>query len=161
MADAAVLVQGKAPDGTGFIRAGSGAPVLLIHGVGMSAAIWEPQIKLMKDRFELIAIDMLGHGASPLPPQDAGLSDFADQAIRLFDHLGLDRVAVIGHSMGALVAQEIALRAPSRVSSIVCLNAVFRRPPELAQAVRDRAAALGGRGDPSSIAATTVLLPVP
>ena len=154
MADAAALVRGKAPDGTGFIRAGSGAPVLLIHGVGMSAAIWEPQITLMKDRFELIAIDMLGHGASPLPPQDAGLSDFADQAIRLFDHLGLDRVAVIGHSMGALVAQEIALRAPSRVSSIVCLNAVFRRPPELAQAVRDRAAALGGRGDPSSIAAT-------
>ena len=42
MADAAALVRGKAPDGTGFIRAGSGAPVLLIHGVGMSAAIWEP-----------------------------------------------------------------------------------------------------------------------
>lgn len=154
MADGAAPARGKAPDGTGFIRAGSGAPVLLIHGVGMSAAIWEPQIALMQDRFELIAIDMLGHGASPLPPQDAGLSDFADQAIRLLDHLGLDRVAVIGHSMGALVAQEIALRAPSRVSSLVCLNAVFRRPPELAQAVRERAAALGGRGDPSSIAAT-------
>ncbi|RWF31815.1 alpha/beta fold hydrolase [Mesorhizobium sp.] len=154
MADAAALALGKAPDGTGFIRAGSGAPVLLIHGVGMGAAIWQPQIALMQDRFDLIAIDMLGHGGSPLPPQDAGLPDFADQAIRLLDHLGLDRVAVVGHSMGALVAQEIALRAPSRVRSVVCLNAVFRRPPELAQAVRERAAALGGHGDPQAIAAT-------
>lgn len=154
MADAGTLVRGKAPDGTGFIRAGSGMPVLLIHGVGMSAAIWQPQIALMRDRFDLVAIDMLGHGASPLPPEEANLSDFADQAIRLIDHLGLDRVAVVGHSMGALVAQEIALRSPSRVNAIVCLNAVFRRPPDLALAVRERAAALGGHGDPHAIAAT-------
>ncbi|CDX18134.1 Flavin reductase domain-containing protein [Mesorhizobium sp. ORS 3324] len=153
MADAATI-RSKAPDGTGFIRAGSGVPALFIHGVGMDAAIWQPQIEAMQDRFDVIAIDMLGHGASPLPPENADLSDFADQAIRLLDHLGLDRVAVVGHSMGALVAQELALRAPSRVGSLVCLNAVFRRPPELAQAVRERAAALGGPGDPSAIAAT-------
>ncbi|TIO48838.1 MAG: alpha/beta fold hydrolase [Mesorhizobium sp.] len=153
MADAATI-RSKAPDGTGFIRAGSGASALFIHGVGMDAAIWQPQIEAMQDRFDVIAIDMLGHGASPLPPENADLSDFADQAIRLLDHLGLDRVAVVGHSMGALVAQELSLRAPSRVGSLVCLNAVFRRPPELAQAVRERAAALGGPGDPSAIAAT-------
>ncbi|MDX8461631.1 alpha/beta fold hydrolase [Mesorhizobium humile] len=154
MADAGALVRGKAPDGSGFIRAGSGGPVLFIHGVGMDAKIWQPQIDMMRDRFDLVAIDMLGHGASPLPPQNAELSDFADQAIGLLDHLGLERVAVVGHSMGALVAQEIALRHPSRVGSLVCLNAVFRRPPELAHAVRERAAALGGPGDPSAIAAT-------
>jgi flavin reductase (DIM6/NTAB) family NADH-FMN oxidoreductase RutF/pimeloyl-ACP methyl ester carboxylesterase len=153
MADAA-MIRSRAPDGTGFIRAGSGAPVLLIHGVGMDAAIWRPQIVAMQDRFDLVAIDLLGHGASPLPPENADLSDFADQAIRLLDHLGLGRVAVVGHSMGALVAQDIALRAPSRVASLVCLNAVFRRPPELARAVRERAAALGGPHDPSAIAAT-------
>ncbi|MBZ9819927.1 alpha/beta fold hydrolase [Mesorhizobium sp. CA4] len=153
MADAATI-RSKAPDGTGFIRAGSGRPVLLIHGVGMNAEIWRPQIAAMQDRFDVIAIDMLGHGSSPLPPANAQLSDFADQAIRLLDYLGLDRVAVVGHSMGALVAQELALRAPARISAIVCLNAVFRRPPELAQAVRERAAALGRPGDPSAIAAT-------
>lgn len=156
MADAAAPagVRDKAPDGTGFIRAGSGTPVLLIHGVGMNAVIWQPQIELMRDRHDLIAIDMLGHGSSPLPPENANVSDFADQAIRLLDHLGLASVSIVGHSMGALVALEIALRAPSRVSSVVCLNAVFRRPPALAQAVRERAAALGSHGDPSAIAAT-------
>ncbi|MGX5849112.1 alpha/beta fold hydrolase [Mesorhizobium sp. PL10] len=156
MADAAApaWVRDTAPDGTGFIRAGSGTPVLLIHGVGMNAVIWQPQIELMRNRHDLIAIDMLGHGSSPLPPENANLSDFADQAIRLLDHLGLASVSIVGHSMGALVALEIALRAPSRVSSVVCLNAVFRRPPALAQAVRERAAALGSHGDPSAIVAT-------
>ncbi|TGU96706.1 alpha/beta fold hydrolase [Mesorhizobium sp. M00.F.Ca.ET.151.01.1.1] len=146
--------QGTAPDGTSFIRAGAGTPVLFIHGVGMNAAIWQPQIKRMADRFDVIAIDMLGHGQSPLPPQHPELADYADQAIRLLDHLGLDQVSVVGHSMGALVAQELALRAPERVRRIVSLNAVFRRPPDLAEAVRERAAALDGRGDDAGAAQT-------
>ncbi|MFD1984144.1 alpha/beta fold hydrolase [Mesorhizobium newzealandense] len=156
MADSAApaSVRNTAADGTGFIRAGSGAPVLLIHGVGMNATIWQDQIAQMQDRHDLIAIDMLGHGVSPLPPEHAALSDFADQALRLLDHLGLPSVSIVGHSMGALVALEIALRAPSRVGSIVCLNSVFRRPPALAQAVSERAAALGTHGDAAAVAAT-------
>ncbi|RWO76322.1 MAG: alpha/beta fold hydrolase [Mesorhizobium sp.] len=146
--------RGTAPDGTGFIRAGSGAPVLLIHGVGMNAAIWAPQIELMKNRWDVIAIDILGHGQSPLPPEDASLADYAGQAIRLLDHLGLDAVSIVGHSMGALVGQEIALNAPERVRSLVSLNAVFRRPAELAQAVRERAAELNGAENPSGTDAT-------
>ncbi|MER9740850.1 alpha/beta fold hydrolase [Mesorhizobium sp. M0187] len=155
MADASAWArQGTAPDGTGFIRAGVGAPVLFIHGVGMNAAIWQPQLERMAGRFDAIAIDMLGHGQSPLPPQDPELADYADQAIRLLDHLGLDKVSVVGHSMGALVAQELALRAPERVRRIVSLNAVFRRTPELAEAVRQRAVALNGRSDTAGRART-------
>ncbi|MDX8499947.1 alpha/beta fold hydrolase [Mesorhizobium sp. VK4C] len=146
--------RATAPDGTSFIRAGSGAPVLFIHGVGMNAAIWQPQIERMADRWDVIAIDMLGHGRSPLPPQAPELADYAGQVIRLLDHLGLDKVSVVGHSMGALVAQELALLAPERVNRIVSLNAVFRRPPELAAAVRERAAALTGRGDAAGAAQT-------
>lgn len=146
--------RNKAPDGTTYIRSGAGEPILLIHGVGMSAAIWQSQIDLLEDRHDMIAIDMLGHGASPLPPENAGLSDYASQAIGLLDHLGLDCVSIVGHSMGALVAQEVALRAPQRVRRLVSLNAVFRRPPELAQAVRARAADLNDHGDPSGITAT-------
>ncbi|RUW84644.1 alpha/beta fold hydrolase, partial [Mesorhizobium sp. M8A.F.Ca.ET.059.01.1.1] len=157
MADASAPAwarQGAAPDGTGFIRAGSGTPVLFIHGVGMNAAIWQPQIERMADGFDVIAIDMLGHGQSPLPPRHPELADYADQAVRLLDHLGLDKVSVVGHSMGALVAQELALRAPERVRRIVSLNAVFRRPPELAKAVQERAAALNSRSDAAGAAQT-------
>lgn len=156
MADAVApeWTRAVAPDGTSFIRAGTGAPVLFIHGVGMNAAIWRPQIERMAGRFDLIAIDMLGHGQSPLPPETPELADYAKQAIHLLDHLGLKSVSVVGHSMGALVAQELALSAPERVDRIVSLNAVFRRPPDLAEAVRERAAALTGRGDAAGAAQT-------
>lgn len=147
-------IREKAPDGTGYLRAGAGEPLLLIHGVGMNAAIWQPQIDLLKSRYDVIAIDMLGHGVSPLPPEQAALSDYAGQVIGLLDHLGLERVSIVGHSMGALVAQEVALAAPERVRCLISLNAVFRRPPALAEAVRARAADLAGHGDPSGIAAT-------
>ncbi len=147
-------IRGRAPDATGYIRAGTGEPLLLIHGVGMNATIWQPQIDLLKSRYDVIAMDMLGHGASPLPSETAGLDDYADQAIGLIDHLGLASVSIVGHSMGALVAQAIALRMPERVRCIVSLNAVFRRPPLLAQAVRERAAKLNNHNEPSEIAAT-------
>jgi len=146
--------RASAPDGTSFIRAGSGAPVLFIHGVGMNAAIWQPQFERMAHRWDVIAIDMLGHGRSPLPPPAPELADYARQAIRLLDHLGLESVSVVGHSMGALVAQELSLQAPERIYRIVSLNGVFLRPPELAEAVRNRAAALTGRGDAGGVAQT-------
>jgi len=147
-------IRGKTPTGTGYIRAGAGEPLLLIHGVGMNATIWAPQIDLLKNRYDVIAIDMLGHGDSPLPPENAVLADYADQAIALLDHLGLASASIAGHSMGALVAQEIALRSPQRVRRLISLNAVFRRPPELAKAVRERAAAMNSHGDPSAVDAT-------
>ncbi|WP_292306507.1 alpha/beta fold hydrolase, partial [Mesorhizobium sp.] len=90
----------------------------------------------------------------PLPPQEPELADYAAQAIRLLDHLGLDKVSVVGHSMGALVAQELALLAPERIRRVVSLNAVFRRPPDLAQAVLERAAALTGHSDAAGVAQT-------
>lgn len=151
---ASARIREKAPDGTAYLRAGAGEAIVLVHGVGMNAAIWQPQIDRLKSRYDVIAIDMLGHGASPLPPEQAGLSDYSGQVIRLLDHLGLDRASIVGHSMGALVAQEVALAAPERIRRLVSLNAVFRRSPALAEAVRARAADLSGHGDPAGIAAT-------
>ena len=75
---------------------------------------------------------MLGHGGSPLPPHDARTVGLCRSGCsRLLDHLGLAARIVVGHSMGALVALEFALRAPGRVSApSSALNAVFRRRRE-------------------------------
>lgn len=151
---APAIVRGREIGLSGYLRVGSGEPLLLIHGVGMNAGIWAPQIERLKRRFDVIALDLLGHGASPLPQEDAELTDFADQAISLLDHLRLASVLLVGHSMGALVAQEVALRAPERVRRLVSLNAVFRRPPELLKAVQERSAQLGPPGDSGAVAAT-------
>lgn len=126
-------------DGTRFLQAGAGAALVLIHGVGMNAAIWQPQIRAFSAQRRVIAYDMLGHGGSALPPEHPTLADYAVQLRRLMDGLGLDRAAIVGHSMGALVALQFALDEPERVSCVALLNAVYCRSPAQRAAVMKRA----------------------
>src|SRR5262249_5415948 len=135
-------LRGQVPGRTRYSREGSGEPVILVHGVGLDAAIWQPQISALRGAYDVIAIDMLGHGGSSLPPTDARLSDYAEQLLAVADALGLGKVHVIGHSMGALVALEFALSQAGRIHSLVALNAVYCRPPEQRAAVEARAAAI-------------------
>lgn len=121
-------------------------PVVLVHGVGMAIAAWEPQIAALAARFDVIALDMPGHGGSSLPPVDARLSDYSDAVIAVLDALKLPAAVVVGHSMGALVALDTALAHPSRVLGVAALNAVFCRTPEQRAAVLARATALAGEG---------------
>lgn len=122
-------------------------PVVLIHGVGLAHAAWAPQIAALAGQYDVIALDMPGHGGSDLPPQDARLSDYSDAVIAVLDALELPAAVVIGHSMGALVALEMALAFPDRVLGVAALNAVFRRAPEQSAAVIARARALADEGE--------------
>ena len=113
--------------------------VVLIHGVGMNQAVWDAQLQDLAVDHRVLTYDLLGHGQSALPPEPTLLADLANQLVMLLDTLGLDRVTLIGHSMGALVALEFALSFPERVSALVALNAVFQRTAEQRGAVIDRA----------------------
>jgi pimeloyl-ACP methyl ester carboxylesterase len=126
-----------------YTRAGHGAPVVLIHGVGLQGAIWEPQVEALRADHDVIAVDMLGHGGSSLPPANAILAHYADAILALLDALQIGRAHVVGHSMGALVAMEFALAHSDRVASLVAMNAVFGRTPEQRAAIEARVAALG------------------
>ncbi|MFZ0097466.1 MAG: alpha/beta fold hydrolase, partial [Gemmobacter sp.] len=83
------------------IEAGSaGSPVLLIHGVGMRAEAWGPQIAALASDHRVIAVDMPGHGESDPLPGDPRLPDYVAWAVRVIEALGLGPVSVAGHSMG-------------------------------------------------------------
>ncbi|HEV8388922.1 MAG TPA: alpha/beta fold hydrolase, partial [Dongiaceae bacterium] len=140
---------------TSGIRAGRGEAVILVHGVGMAAEIWSPQIEALSREYDIIAYDVLGHGGSTLPPADARLSDYADQLLAVMDGLGIAGAHIVGHSMGALVALEFALLHPDRVRSVAALNAVYGRSPEQRAAVQSRAAALE-TGDARGAAEATI-----
>ena len=132
----------------GFTRAGRGAPVVLIHGVGLQGAVWQPQAEALRPDHDVIAVDMPGHGRSSLPPADASLAHYAHAVLALLDSLRIDRAHVVGHSMGALVATEFALAHPDRAASLVALNAVFCRTPEQRAAIEARVAALDSQACP-------------
>jgi len=124
-------------------RAAEGAEtVVLIHGVGMNQSVWFPQIEALTAHYRVIAYDMLGHGGSALPTPAPTLGDYAAQLEDLLDALQIERVHVVGHSMGALVALEFALTHRRRSLSVAALNAVYDRTPEQREAVMSRAETL-------------------
>ena len=141
-------LRGRESGQTRYRREGRGEPVILVHGVGMNSTVWGPQVHALAATHDVVAYDMLGHGGSSLPPADAELSDYSDQLRSLFDALGIVQAHVIGHSMGALVALDFAIRNPKQVRSVVALNAVYRRNEEQREAVLARAEVLEGAGNP-------------
>lgn len=118
---------------------GEGEPILMIHGVGMRAEAWEPQIAALGRRWRVIAADMPGHGESDPLPEGAQLPDFVAWAARLVEVLGCGPVNLVGHSMGALIASGLAVERPDLVRRVALLNAVHRRTPEARAAVLARA----------------------
>lgn len=129
-------------NGTGYCRAGAGPALVFIHGVGMHAGFWAPQIAAFAAQWDVVAYDTLGHGNSILPPATPCLRDYATQLLALLNGLGLEQVRLVGHSMGALIALEFALSHPERVQAIVPMNGVYCRTPTQRATVQARAEAL-------------------
>jgi pimeloyl-ACP methyl ester carboxylesterase len=101
-----------------------GRPLLLVHGFTGCRDDFAPLTPaLVGAGWHVVAADQRGHGDSdqPASEDDYGVGIFADDQLALADALGWDRFALLGHSMGGAVAQEIALRVPDRVGSLVLL----------------------------------------
>ncbi|WP_300068381.1 alpha/beta hydrolase [uncultured Ruegeria sp.] len=127
---------------------GMGMPVVLLHGVGMQSAAWEPQIASLCQTGRVIAVDMPGHGGSAPLPMDSQLPDFVAWLHDVVQTLDLGPVAVAGHSMGALIALGFAIEYPDLTSRVALLNGVYRRDAAATEAVIARAAEItAGRFD--------------
>lgn len=124
---------------TSMIQTGEGEALLLIHGVGMRAEAWTPQIDALCEDNRIIAVNMPGHGESPPLAPSARLPEFVAWAIRLVETLDLGPVNVAGHSMGALVAAGMTVERPDLVHRLAMLNAVYCRTPEARASVVARA----------------------
>lgn len=82
--------------------------VLLVHGITSSSATWDPVIPALSEHAHVIAPDLFGHGDSDSGGADFSLGGFANQLRDLLDHLGIDRVTIVGHSLGGGVAMQFA-----------------------------------------------------
>ena len=113
-----------------FVRAGSGTAVVLIHGFGSSIYTWKDLIPALAARHDTIALDLPGFGESDRPA-DLSLEDLPRAVIGLMDRLGIERVALVGNSMGGATAAIVAATAPGRVSRLVLLDAAgFNMEPQ-------------------------------
>ena len=130
--------------GLAAIAAGSGPLVLMIHGVGLRAEAWAAQIDALAADHRVLALDMPGHGESPMRGGLSGIAAYTDACAAALSEPAL----IVGHSMGAMIALDMAHRHGDRVRGVAALNAVFDRSASAADAVRDRAASLDGRTAP-------------
>jgi pimeloyl-ACP methyl ester carboxylesterase len=104
------------------IEAGTGAPVLLIHGLGATKASFLPTLDALAPEYRAIALDLPGFGDSDKPLLASYDARFFAKAVKaLIDELGAERVDVVGNSMGGRVALETGLRYPERVRRLVLL----------------------------------------
>jgi pimeloyl-ACP methyl ester carboxylesterase len=100
-------------------HAGSGIPLVLVHGVGSSLQTWdEIPDRLAATGRHVIAVDLLGHGLSGFGNGDFSLGANANAIRDLLDHLALDRVHLVGHSLGGGVALQFSYQYPDRVDSL-------------------------------------------
>lgn len=105
-----------------YETAGSGTPLLFIHGLGSSALDWEHQIAAFAQTHQVIALDLRGHGRSGDPAGPYSIRGFAADVTRLLDTLNCGAVHVVGVSLGGGIAFQLALDAPQRVRSLVIVN---------------------------------------
>lgn len=103
------------------VEGDAGPPVLLIMGLGMRGALWRPQVDALSRGHRVATYDHLGLGGSERPTRRPTTPRMARDALRVLDALGWRDAHVVGVSMGGMIAQEVALAAPSRVRSLTLI----------------------------------------
>lgn len=100
---------------------GSGDPLLLIMGITAPGSAWEKHVADWEKHFRCILVDNRGVGKSGKPPGPYSSAQMADDCAGLLDHLGLEETRVVGCSMGSTIAQQLALRHPEKILSMVLM----------------------------------------
>jgi pimeloyl-ACP methyl ester carboxylesterase len=131
-----------------FDREGAGPPLLLLHGTNSARGIWEPLLPQLIGTRDVIRVDLPAHGQSP--PTSFAPPDWAKEVAGLLDDLGLERVAVVGHSAGGWTALELAkLGRASGVLALASAGLWRKHSPAVTDAilvVNWRLAQIVGRG---------------
>jgi pimeloyl-ACP methyl ester carboxylesterase len=108
-------------------RRGTGEDVLLLAGLGEDADAFGPLADRLARRYRVTTYDARGTGLSPVPPGPWRIGDFVADALAVLDHYGIEHAHLVGASIGAITAQELAAAHPARVRSLV-LDGTWLRP---------------------------------
>jgi pimeloyl-ACP methyl ester carboxylesterase len=103
--------------------AGSGPAIMLIHGIGDNSTTWNAIQAKLAQRFTVIAPDLLGHGRSDKPRADYSVAAYANGMRDLLSVLEIERVTVVGHSLGGGVAMQFAYQFPHLVERLILIGA--------------------------------------
>ncbi len=132
--------------GTAYELRGQGPAVVLVHGMGLNRAMWQWLLPALTPRFRVLSFDLIGHGESADPVGQPALQTFAAQIIELLDACGLTRCAVVGFSLGGMIARRFAIDHPNRMSALAILHSAHDRSAAERAAIGRRAATVRQSG---------------
>jgi pimeloyl-ACP methyl ester carboxylesterase len=119
-------------------------PIVLVHGIACHRGFWTAQVQHFAPRHRVVAVDLRGHGGSDAPAQPYTIGTFADDVAWTCAQLELARPVVVGHSLGGVVALELAAAHPEQVRAVILIDSVLLQGDRRDFAVRELVSALRG-----------------
>ncbi|MFI0844021.1 alpha/beta fold hydrolase [Mesorhizobium sp. IMUNJ 23232] len=127
---------------------GEGFPLVMIHGLGGTSNMFFPQMQALSG-FRVVRVDLPGSGRSPRPVDALSIEGMAQAVLKVMEATGVEKAHVVGHSMGTIVAQQIAAERPEAVASLVLFGALAEPAEATRNGLQARAklARSGGMSD--------------
>ena len=133
------MITGNTASGTFYVfnKKEQSIPIVFVHGVGLTYEIWQPQLDFFKD-YSNLSYDILGHGKSSLTKRNISFDDFSDQLIELINELKIEKIHLVGFSIGSLIARNFATRYGNRLRSLILLGSIYKRSEKQQKIVNER-----------------------
>ena len=133
------MVTGNTASGTFYVfnKKEQSIPIVFVHGVGLTYEIWQPQLDFFNG-YSNLSYDILGHGKSSLTKQNISFDDFSDQLIELINELKIEKIHLVGFSIGSLIARNFATRYGERLRSLILLGSIYKRSEQQQKIVNER-----------------------
>ena len=133
------MITGNTTSGTFYVfnNKEQSIPIVFVHGVGLTYEIWQPQLDFFKN-YSNLSYDILGHGKSSLTKQNINFDDFSEQLIELINELKIEKIHLVGFSIGSLVARNFATRYGERLRSLILLGSIYKRSEQQQKIVNER-----------------------
>ena len=112
-------------------------PIVFIHGVGLDHQMWDYQINYFNE-YSTLTYDLLGHGKTPCDKDKLNLKDFSNQLLEILDHLEIEKINLIGFSLGSLIALNFTSHFQKKVEKLILIGTTYKRSDDERSLVLDR-----------------------
>ena len=119
-----------------FIKKDS-IPLVFIHGVGLDNEMWDKQLDYLNE-FSILTYDLIGHGKTPCNKDKLTLNDFSNQLLEILDHLKIEKINLVGFSLGSLIALDFSARYQKKLEKLILIGTAYKRSDQERSLVLDR-----------------------
>ena len=120
-----------------FFNKKKSIPVVFIHGVGLDHQMWDQQVDYLSE-FSILTYDLLGHGKTPFHKDKLNLKDFSNQLLELLDYLKIEKINLVGFSLGSLIALDFSSHFQNKVEKLILIGTTYKRSDQERSLVLDR-----------------------